>query len=72
MDDFITELQPNKLDVNRTANDLQNSQLDYILLIRKLMKALPKEADPVSEAFTDVLCLNVKIESAMRLRNPVD
>jgi len=48
VDDFITELQPNKLDVNRTANDLQNSQLDYILLIRKLMKALPPQAEPVA------------------------
>lgn len=72
VDDFIAELLPNKLDVNRSANDLQSTQLDYILLIRKLIKSLPAPEEPLAEEFTEVLKLDVKIESAMRLRNPTN
>ena len=71
VDDFILEMTDNKLDVNRTANNLQSSQLDYMLLIRKLLKSLPALETPEEPAtFADSLRLDIKIESAMRLRNP--
>jgi len=34
-------MQPNFLDVNIKSNNLNPSQVDFVLLIRKMVKALP-------------------------------
>lgn len=52
--------------------------IDYVLLIRKLIKSLPKARDPFTKAASlvndkvDTLKITVRIESAMRLKNPLN
>jgi len=46
--------------------------VDFVLLIRKMVKALPRAREVEPEVSTQNLKLNVQIESAMRLKNPVN
>jgi len=46
--------------------------VDFVLLIRKMVKALPKAQEFTPDVHTDSLKLTVSIESAMRLKNPVN
>ena len=80
VDDFVdTCRQPLKsLDVNCTANSFQ-SQLDFIVLIRKLAKLVEiKDKSELATATkmhdahpqTEKLVLSIDVESAMRIRNP--
>ena len=83
VDDFIdTCRQPLKsLDVNCTANSFQ-SQLDFIVLIRKLTKLVEiKDRSEIGNQSTvmhdahpqsEKLLLSIDIESAMRIRNPTN
>jgi len=41
-EDMAEQMQPNLLDVNIKSNNLNPSQVDFVLLIRKMVKALPK------------------------------
>lgn len=45
-------MQPNYLDVNIKTNNLNPSQIDFVLLIRKMVKALPKIKDIEPEVAT--------------------
>lgn len=75
-EDFVVQSQPNLLDCNITSNSLNVGVVDYILLIRKLIKSLPKVRNTSSvaqiEAVSHVeqLRMSVRVESAMRLKNP--
>jgi hypothetical protein len=80
VDDFVdTCRQPLKsLDVNCTANSFQ-SQLDFIVLIRKLAKLVEiKDKSEIAaqsivadhHPTAEKLVLSVDVESAMRIRNP--
>jgi hypothetical protein len=44
-------MQPNLVDVNITSNGLNVGLLDYILLVRKLTKSLPKVREPITSSF---------------------
>jgi hypothetical protein len=54
--------------------------VDYVVLVRKLMKSLPHIRENVGVGYTtfeenkqvDMLKMTVRIESAMRLRNPLN
>lgn len=73
-EDFVAQSQPNMLDCNITSNSLNVGLVDYILLIRKLIKSLPKAIDQSHAAVIDErvgqLKMTVRVESAMRLKNP--
>ena len=71
-DDMAEQMQVNFLDVNIKSNNLNPSQVDFVLLIRKMVKALPRAKEVEPEVATQSLKLNVHIESAMRLKNPVN
>lgn len=69
-------MQPNLVDVNITSNSLNVGLIDYVLLVRKLMKSLPKIREEMFETIqldhVEALKMTVRIESAMRLRNPLN
>jgi hypothetical protein len=85
IDDFVEVCkQPAKsLDVNCTSNSLQ-SQIDFVVLIRKLLKVveIKNHGEPNAtlmlsmeqdqQVNIDKLNLSIDIESAMRLRNPIN
>ena len=85
IDDFVEVCkQPTKsLDVNCTSNSLQ-SQIDFVVLIRKLLKVveIKNHGEPNAtlmlsmeqdqQVNIDKLNLSIDIESAMRLRNPIN
>lgn len=48
-DDFVECMQPNLVDVNITSNSLNVGLIDYVLLVRKLMKSLPKIREEMFE-----------------------
>jgi hypothetical protein len=50
-EDFVEQMQPNLVDVNITSNGLNVGLLDYILLVRKLTKSLPKVREPITSSF---------------------
>jgi hypothetical protein len=74
----------NLVDVNLTSNGLNVGLIDYVLLVRKLMKSLPKARDmPIhttymeqqvqrTQTHVNTLKMTVRIESAMRLKNPTN
>jgi hypothetical protein len=76
----------NLVDVNLTSNGLNVGLIDYVLLVRKLMKSLPKARDLLpmqtttyreqqvlrTQAHVNTLKMTVRIESAMRLKNPTN
>jgi hypothetical protein len=41
-DDMAEQMQPNFLDVNIKSNNLNPSQVDFVLMVRKMVKALPR------------------------------
>jgi len=45
VEDLVDQMTPNLVDVNLTSNGLNTGLLDYVLLVRKLMKSLPKARD---------------------------
>ena len=49
-------MQPNLLDVNIKSNNLNPSQVDFVLLIRKMVKALPNAFVRVRSPFDGSLC----------------
>ena len=77
-DDFVDQMKPNMVDCNVTSNGLNVGLVDYVLLCRKLIKSLPKmreeanKAEQVRETVRHVesLKMTIRIESAMRLKNP--
>lgn len=86
VDDFIEQMAPNMVDVNVTSNCLNVGLIDYVVLIRKLMMSLPKARQlPVQQQdhhqlqttqpqlhHVETLKIQVRIESAMRLKNPLN
>lgn len=80
VEDFVEQSPPNMVDCNITSNGLNVGLLDYVLLVRKLMKSLPKirenalKSDGTLESMkhVDKLKMTIRIESAMRLRNPAN
>lgn len=45
VEDLVDQMTPNLVDVNLTSNGLNTGLIDYVLLVRKLMKSLPKARD---------------------------
>ena len=64
------------VDVNITSNGLNVGLIDYVLLVRKLIKSLPKVREKIYNQIqlnhVDKLKMTVRIESAMRLKNPLN
>jgi hypothetical protein len=69
-------MQANLVDVNITSNGLNVGLIDYVLLVRKLIKSLPKVREKIYNQIqlthVDKLKMTVRIESAMRLKNPLN
>jgi hypothetical protein len=53
------QMQPNLLDVNIKSNNLNPSQVDFVLLVRKMVKALPRAQEKELPVSTQSLRLNV-------------